>query len=142
MAVMTQQPQIAVVVAPALLKRDAMVYLMIGTDTPAALALEAITTQDALSCAHPLPASDSLSCAGLCFKCLDPVLAQCWQCCVESLEFHYAEMQKPRSAKLSGFSVRAEAGQRAGNCTGSNCGFVIAHISMCVQPFLVCSQPS
>ena len=142
MAVMAQQPQIAVVVAPALLKRDAMVYLMIGTDATATLALEAITTQDPLARTHPLSASDPLSCAGLCFKCLDPVLAQCWQCCVESLEFHRVEMQKPRSAGLSGFSVRAEAGQWAGNCTGSNCGFVIAHNSICFQQFLMCPQPS
>ena len=82
---MAQQPQIAVVVAAALLKRDAMVNLMACAYASAALTSEAIAAKYSLPSAHPLSAPDALSCAGLCVKCLDPVLAQCWQRGVEPL---------------------------------------------------------
>lgn len=82
---MAQQPQIAVVVAAALLQWYAMVNLMACAYASAALTSEAIAAKYSLSCTHPLSAPDTLSCSGLGIKCIDPVLAQCWQCCVESL---------------------------------------------------------
>lgn len=82
---MAQRPQIAIAIRSALLKRDAVVNLMVTAYKAAALASKAITLEDALSRIHPSPASDALSCSSLRIKRADPVRVQRWQCCLESL---------------------------------------------------------
>jgi hypothetical protein len=77
MAVMAQRPQIAIAIRSALLKRDAVVNLMVTAYKAAALASKAITLEDALPRIHPRPASDALSCSSLRIKRADPVRVQC-----------------------------------------------------------------
>jgi hypothetical protein len=140
-AVMAQRPQISIAIRSALLQRDAVIYLMVAAYQAAALASKSITLEDALSRTHPRSAPDTLSGPGLRLKRRNQVAVERWQCCLESLEFHRVEMQKPRSAWHTGFSVRAEAGQRAGNCTGSNYGVFIANTGYICNG-IICSGAS
>jgi len=74
---MAQRPQIAIAIRSALLKRDAVVNLMVAAYKATALASKAITLEDALSRTHPRSASDPLSCSSLRIKRADPVRVQC-----------------------------------------------------------------
>ncbi len=84
-AVMAQRPQISIAIRPALLQRDAVIYLMVAAYQAAALASKAITLEDALSRTHPRSAPDTLSGPSLRLKRRNQVAVERWQCCLESL---------------------------------------------------------